>query len=463
MSDQHDSFTQEHFNKLQSFRQAAYAQLGNARDALFELGDAVLQTPHLQSFVELSCASAFRRKWSSAYEALQDGRPKRLALETLYLQQYGPSERLLLAIDHTAWPRLWAETLKERSYQHQPSPIPGHSPMTIGHGYSTLAIIPEMRGSWALPLVHERFADWKPVKKGAAQLKEVCSHLEARPLVLTDAEYGCGDFLKATQGVAADILMRLRSNLVLEGATRPYKGHGPRPIHGVPFRFKDPSTWGAAEQTVNGTDDRFGPFITRVWSGLRFAKALDIALHVVCIEHPQAPNTRRRPKLTWFGWSGEPPPNQWWQYYNRRYTLDHWYRFAKGRLHWVLPKVTSPTSCECWSDLMPLLSWELWLARPLVADKPLPWQKSQTTLTPGRVCQGIPALLPRLGTPTQVCKPRGVAPGRPAGRLRTRRDHYDLLRSQREKDHRAHRLPIIDGQKPKRGRPKKNPPPVCAG
>jgi hypothetical protein len=28
--------------------------------------------------------------------------------------------------------------------------------------------------------------------------------------------------------------------------------------------------------------------------------------------------------------------------------------------------------CERWSDLMPLMSWQLWLARDLVADNPLP-------------------------------------------------------------------------------------------
>ncbi|MDG3494531.1 hypothetical protein FEV09_08155 [Pseudanabaena catenata USMAC16] len=30
---------------------------------------------------------------------------------------------------------------------------------------------------------------------------------------------------------------------------------------------------------------------------------------------------------------------------------------------------------------MPLLSWQLWLARQLVIDTPLPWQKPQTNLT----------------------------------------------------------------------------------
>jgi hypothetical protein len=74
MSDQHNSCARGNFSKLRGFRQAAYVLMGKAQDALFELTDAVIQMQHPQSFVELSCAPAFRRKWSSAYEALQDGR-----------------------------------------------------------------------------------------------------------------------------------------------------------------------------------------------------------------------------------------------------------------------------------------------------------------------------------------------------------------------------------------------------
>jgi hypothetical protein len=31
---------------------------------------------------------------------------------------------------------------------------------------------------------------------------------------------------------------------------------------------------------------------------------------------------------------------------------------------------------------MPLVTWQLWLARQLVAQRPLPWQKAQTKLIP---------------------------------------------------------------------------------
>jgi hypothetical protein len=114
MSHKHESTATENFNKLIQFRQAAYEHLGHARDALFELSDAVIATPAANSFAELSCTQYFRRQWSSLYEALQDGRPNRQALMRLYCEQIGTDERPTLAGDHTAWPRPTAYTLRDR-------------------------------------------------------------------------------------------------------------------------------------------------------------------------------------------------------------------------------------------------------------------------------------------------------------------------------------------------------------
>jgi len=433
MSNQHDSPVQEHFSKLQRFRQAAYGLITKGRDALFELSDAVLQMPRVQCFAELSCAPAFRRKWPSVYEALQDGRLNRGELCKLYLLQFSSSHPLILALDHTAWPRVWANTLCERSYQHQPSPLPGHRPVTIGHGYSTLAIVPEANGSWALPVLHERISQQSPVQQAAAQLQAVCPLLAVRPCCLLDAEYGCAPYLLATADLAVDHLIRLRGNLALEGPPPAYKGRGRHPIHGPKFCFKDPATWPEPDEIQAGEDAQSGPFTARIWHTLRFSKALNCPMRVACLERPNAAGTRRKPKIVWFAWVGQPPPPAWWQRYCRRYPIDHWYRFAKGRLHWLEPKVATPQQAELWSDLMPFLTWELWLARLVAPDQPLPWQKAQPTLTPGRVCQGMPSILAAIGSPTQVCKPRGKSPGWPKGRARTHRERYDPLRSEREK------------------------------
>ena len=96
-----------------------------------------------------------------------------------------------------------------------------------------------------------------------------------------------------------------------------------------------------------------------------------------------------------------------WAQYARRFGVDHWYRFAKQRLHWTLPSLSTAKQCERWSDLMPLMTWQLWLAKDLVEDRHLPWQSSQKNLTPGRVAQSIFSLLIEIDTPTTSPKTHG--------------------------------------------------------
>nr|MBD2342498.1 hypothetical protein [Calothrix sp. FACHB-156] len=123
-----------------------------------------------------------------------------------------------------------------------------------------------------------------------------------------------------------------------------------------------------------------------------------------------------------------PPLEEVWQLYLRRFTVDHWYRFLKQRLHWTLPKLSTPKQCERWSDLMPIMTWELWLARDIVADNPLPWQKLLVSLTPGRVAQAMESILAKIATPARPPKPRGKSPGWKPGQLRQRRIRYPVVR-----------------------------------
>ena len=130
---------------LAKFRQSAYEFLGKAKDATFELMDAVLLTRSVSSFVELSMSPVFRRQWSSIYEALEDTRPQRKNLRKLYIKQIPQDgeKRVLLAGDHTDWPRPEALKLREGTYEHCSQPIGGGKPVSVGQGYSTLAWIPE--------------------------------------------------------------------------------------------------------------------------------------------------------------------------------------------------------------------------------------------------------------------------------------------------------------------------------
>lgn len=418
------------FDKLRDFRHHVYRLLGKGRDALFDLMDAVLVSRSVSSFAELSLSPVFRRRWSSLYESLQDSEPPRWQLMGLYLEQLNQGHQPILAGDHTAWSRLQAETLRERTYEHQANPLSGARPITLGQGYSTIACIPEGQGSWALPLLHERITSAEtPIEKAANQLRQVCQKLTIRPLSLWDTEYGCAPFVQKTADIACDKLIRLRSNRVLYGAPSTYSGTGRPRLHGDKFKLNDPTTWWQADECLEVEDSRWGVLRLQLWQSLHLRQAPKQGLSLIRVE--RCSSTALAPlKPLWLIWIGveRPPLPQIWQHYLRRFAIDHWYRFAKQRLHWTLPQLATPEVSQRWSDLMPLLTWQLWLARAEVQDCPLPWQKSAPHPSPGRTANAFAAVLALIGTPAPAPKPRGKSPGWMPGRTRSPRTRYPTVR-----------------------------------
>lgn len=260
--------------RLEQFRQAAYEYLGRAKDATFELTDAILLTKNIYCLAELSLSPVFRRKWPSIYEALQDSRPQRQKLMQLYIKQIPTEKRPLLAGDHTNWSRPDAVKLKERTYEHSGTSIPGNKPITVGQGYSTIAWIPEQEGSWALPLRHERITSAEsPISKAIWQLKQVCKYLRVRPISVWDSEYGCAPFVLKTANIPADILVRLRSNLCLWGKPEAYSGKGRPKKHGDKFKLNEPTTWNEATSVLEINDPKLGRVRVSLWKDLHFRQA----------------------------------------------------------------------------------------------------------------------------------------------------------------------------------------------
>lgn len=419
-----------HFAKLREFRHQAYALMRNGRDALFDLMDAVLVSRSVYSFAELSVSPVFRRRWPSLYEALQDGQPPREELMELYSKEIVSEQQIVIAGDHSAWSRLQAQTLQERTYEHQANPMSGAKPITLGHGYSTIAWIPEAEGSWALPLLHERITSAQtPIEKAASQLRQVCQKLTVRPLSLWDAEYGCAPFLLKTAEIACDNLIRLRSNRVLYGPPPAYAGKGRPRKHGEAFKLNDATTWWPPDEEQTREEDKWGTLHLQLWRSLHLKQAPTQVLSLMRVERTSATSTTAVKPL-WLIWIGleQPPLRTIWKQYLRRFSIDHWYRFAKQRLHWTLPQLATPESSQRWSDLMPLLTWQLWLARPEVHDSPLPWQRPSAILSPGRVANAFAAVLAVIGTPAPDPKPRGKSPGWIPGQPRSRRIRYPTVR-----------------------------------
>ncbi|WP_445214852.1 hypothetical protein [Brasilonema sp. UFV-L1] len=99
------------------------------------------------------------------------------------------------------------------------------------------------------------------------------------------------------------------------------------------------------------------------------------------------------------------------------------------RLHWTLPKLSTLEQSDRWTNLMPLITWQLWLARDIVKDNPLPWQKTDLKLTPGRVAQSMGGILAVIHTPAIPPKPRGKSSGWKPEQTRKRRINYPIVKN----------------------------------
>lgn len=426
------------FDSLRRFRQQLYSHLGHSKAALFDLMDAVLTTPSSPSFVQFSLSPLFRRRWSSVYKALLNLRlgPNRLMAFLLPFLPQTTDSPLLVAIDHTSWPRPYAATLQERTYEHHPTPIPGNKPITVGHGFATLAVIPEPAGSWALPLRHERITSFEtPMTKALFQVKQLCRRLQRPMILLADSEYANAKFLVKSEGLPCSKLMRIRPNRVLWGRPAAYGGRGRPRRHGDRFALREPETWGPPAQEQIRIDETQGQIRLRVWKNLHFKQAYQQEFSVVRVEFMDRANG----SPIWLLWTGELPEElmELRHSYQRRFGVDHWNRLCKQRLHWTLPQLGSPEQAQRWSQVVVMLSWQLWLAREESEESALPWQKPQQTPSPGRVAQGMAGILARIGSPAPEPKPRGKGKGWPEGEKRGKKRRCPTVKKRGKRQKKA--------------------------
>ena len=151
-----------------------------------------------------------------------------------------------------------------------------------------------------------------------------------------------------TSNIKADILVRLRSNLCLWGAPPPYSGKGRPRKHGDKFKLNEPSTWSEVTQSLEVNHSKLGRVKVSLWSNLHFRKTATRPMSLIRVERVDNLGNLRVSKPLWLAWVGEEMPTleEVWQLYLRRFTVDHWYRFLKQRLHWTLPKFSTPKQCD---------------------------------------------------------------------------------------------------------------------
>lgn len=412
---------------LARFRAELYQSvLGLRRDALCETLDAVLSGEAASSLVRLSLAPVFRRGWASACDALADGSLDLAALRRLFAQ-WTPApplgQRELWVLDGSIWPRPEAKTSPERTWGRFVTSGTPQSGIIGAWEYQWLVVLPEGQGSWGLPLEVARrdLAAGTATTLASTQLRTALAGrapAAPRPLLLLDSHYDVVELLEA--GVAVDILARLAANRCFYRAPGPYAGKGAPRKHGPVFRLADPTTHGLSDRTQFATDPAYGLVQIDAWERLHIQRAPLVTLTVVRVKVAHLPRRRTPPKPLWLVWTGGPLPPDLrllWRWYQRRFAVEHLFRFLKQALGWTTIRPRAPQTADRWSWLLAAGLWQLWLARDLVADHRLPWERAPvaTALSPGRVRRGFAGLLLRLGTPARAPRPRGKAPGRQIG------------------------------------------------
>ena len=108
------------------------------------------------------------------------------------------------------------------------------------------------------------------------------------------------------------------------------------------------------------------------------------------------------------------------QAYQRRYDLEHFFRFGKQRL--LTDRYQTPDTAheEKWWLMSHLAYLQLWVARPIAQAVPRPWEAAPSAnpkqpLSPTHVQRDFGRIVRQFGTPAAAPKRRGNSAGRPKG------------------------------------------------
>lgn len=413
-------------NTLQDFRHGMYQCFGHAKDALFNLVDALSSEAGASSFPELSFSPFFERSWASLYEALEDGRIDAERLRQLFVD-FAPlpaaGEIVFVGVDTSNLYRPEAETAEDRTLVPIAN-LPKHThAASPGWVFSHVVLLPTQAGQGTFILDTARVASTELATEVAArQLRAVVALLVARglhPIIVGDRWYACAPFLARVADVEAASLLRVKQNRVfyrpaparLAGQVGASRKDGDR------FQCQDERSHGEPDETWEGLDAKGARIQVRCWTHLHLRQARAVEVSVIQIIRHGASGKARDPKSSWFVWQGErsAPLAQISPTYRLRYSHEHGYRFDKQELLWDGPRLSTPERTQRWTQIVACAHNLLVLARPLAQGCYRPWETCSALPTLVQVRRAMPTLLQQLGTPARAPQPRGKAPGRAKG------------------------------------------------
>jgi hypothetical protein len=426
--------------------------------------------------VELSLSRLFRREYSSISDAIdnffQASSPEkedeeRRAWEKELARLIGrflpaPQQRgfWLLGTDVVSISRPFALTLGDRAFVHQPNPVRGNKPITIGHQYSVAAFLPEKVQAddppWVVSLLVRRVqSKEKATVVGAEQLttlleddqqpfhKALCVHVADSTYSAIDhlGRVGRHRNLVNVTRVAENRVFYRQFPLDQRGG-----GQGHPRWYGERFDLKDSTTWGPPDETAET------PFTTKEgrtyrvqmqgWHNLLMRGKRGLPMHrypftlirAVVLDEQGQPVFKRVLWLIVLGErQGELTVVEAWEAYRQRYDLEHYFRFGKQRLLMAAYRTPDVEHEENWLTLVQLATVQLWLARELAGIRLRPWerylpQRTSGVASPSQVQRDWERIIRQIGTPARLPKRRGKSPGRAKGTQPARRQRQPVVK-----------------------------------
>jgi hypothetical protein len=392
----------------------------------------------------------FRRSHGSLYKALALGeidgeRVSRLLVE--HRPEHGP---LVFAVDASTWERCDAECSPERGFYHSASKHSAGQPIVAGWSFQWISQLSWDPDSWTAPIDTMRIAPGQDATEATLgqvrRLLRLLPHDEQVPMFVFDAGY---DPIAISEGLSderAQVLVRLRSDRVFytDPPARPAGTKGRPRRHGKRFKLSDPKTAPKPHAEIRLVDPRYGSVRVRAWrqlhprlsgrgrwAGKGVPPIVPGTVIRVDVERLPKPSSRAN-KTLWLWWSGpgEPDLELCLRAYLHRFDLEHTYRFAKNTLGWTTPSLCTPEQADRWTWLVIGAYTQLRLARGLVDDLRLPWERPRdpALLTPARVRRGFHRLRTTIGTPASPPKSDTPGPGRPKGTRRPPRTRYPVVK-----------------------------------
>ncbi len=427
---------------LIEFRRGLRTCLRRWGDTLFELGDAVLCSPGpVTSVPALSLEAVFRRGHGSLYRALEEGIIDTAALGELAIRHRPADWPDVFAVDASTWDRCDAETSPERGFYHSASKHSAGQPIVAGWSYQWIAQLSFTPDSWTAPVDVARIRPHQhPTDATIDQIRGLLDRLDPgdddAPMFVFDGGYDPIALSYELADTPAQILCRIRDDRVFHAPpparpNRPPGTGGRPPRHGARFKCSDPTTWPEPDQHLTTTDTRYGTVTVTAWNRLhpRLGRRghwnnhhtlpiVEGTIIRVDVEHLPKPTARAK-KTLWLWWTGPGTVDLdlAWRAYLRRFDIEHTFRFAKNTLGWTTPSVCTPDQADRWSWLILAVYTQLRLAKPVIHDHRLPWERPQPPQrrTPARTRRGFPRLRATISTPARPPKPSRAGPGRPKG------------------------------------------------